>query len=203
MAKRLSPSRERGPADPDEHEADDAEIVARAHLDRRAFSPLYARYVDRVYRYCHRRLGTREAAEDATAAVFTNALAGLAGFRGGSFAAWLFAIAHNVCLNAGRRRPDLPLTAADDLPTHDLAAAPEAAALAAEERRTLHGLLAGLPPDQRRVVDLRLSGPTGAEIAEAMGRTLPSIKMLQARAFARMRAAYAAGSAAEEADGPA
>ena len=74
-----------------EADADEAAIVARARLDRRAFGPLYARYAERVYRYCHRRLGIREAVKDATSLVFAKALAALPELRGGSFAAWLFA----------------------------------------------------------------------------------------------------------------
>jgi hypothetical protein len=44
---------------------DEAALVARAQADRHAFAPLYARYLDPVYRYCYRRLGSKEAAEDA------------------------------------------------------------------------------------------------------------------------------------------
>ena len=172
--------------------ADEAALIARARHDRRAFAPLYDRYADRVYRYCFRRLGTREAAEDATSLVFAKALAALPGYRGGSVAAWLFAIAHNVCVNAVRRRPDLPLDAAGELIDAAPTGSPEAAALAAADGDSLRALLAGLPPDQRRVVELRLAGLTGAEIAEAMGRSLAAVKMLQARALARMRAAHTA-----------
>ena len=168
---------------------DDAALVAEAVRDRRAFSSLYARYAEPVYRYCYRRLGSREAAEDATSLVFTKALAALPAFRGGSFPAWLFAIAHNVVVNQSRRRPDVALDAVEE---REAAAeeAPEQAALAAEQRRTLRTLLAGLPDDQRRVVELRLAGLSGAEIATALGRSVASVKMLQLRALKRMRAAH-------------
>jgi RNA polymerase sigma factor (sigma-70 family) len=126
----------------------ESELVARAQRDRGAFGPLYARYAERVYRYCYRRLESREAAEDATSLVFTRALAALPDYRGGSFAAWLFAIAHNVVVNAARRRPDLPLETAGDLVDAASGGSPEALALIAEDERTLQALLAGLPPDQ-------------------------------------------------------
>ena len=177
---------------------DEDVLVARAREDRGAFGPLYDRYADRVYRYCLRRVGTREAAEDATSQTFAKALAGLPGFRGGSFAAWLFAIAHNVCANAGRRRPDFPLDAAGDPPDAALHAAPEARALADEATRELRALLDVLPPDQRRVVELRLAGLTGAEIAAALGRSVAAVKGLQVRALARLRAAHAAAERAGE-----
>jgi len=91
-------------APPLEDERDDAILVAEAKRDRRAFAPLYRRYVDRVYRYCDRVLGDRELAEDAASLVFTKALAGLPHCRGAAFRSWLFAIAHNVIVDAQRAR---------------------------------------------------------------------------------------------------
>ena len=166
--------------------SDDDAVVARARHDPREFAPLYARYLDPVYRYCYRRLGSREAAEDATGAVFAKALAALPAYRDGSFRAWLFAIAHNVVADAHRRRrPEGPLAAAGD--PVDRAPTPEELALAAEERRSVRDLLATLPPDQRRVLELRLAGLTGAEIAAALGRSVAAVKMLQLRAMTRLR----------------
>jgi RNA polymerase sigma-70 factor (ECF subfamily) len=167
--------------------ADEAALVARAQVDRAAFAPLYERYLDPVYRYCYRRLGTREAAEDATSVVFAKALAALPEYRAGSFPAWLFAIAHNAVADVHRRRrPDQPLETARD----PVAAgpSPEDLAVAADERRSVRALLAGLPADQRRVLELRLAGLKGAEIAAVLGRSVAAVKMLQLRAMTRLRA---------------
>ena len=110
---------------------DDAALVARAKADPRAFAALYRRYVDPVYRYCYRRLGNREAAEDATGLVFARALAALPGCREESFRGWLFAIAHNAIANEFRgARPERSLEGAEAVV--DPAAGPEEAALAAE-----------------------------------------------------------------------
>ncbi len=83
---------------------DEAELVARAQREPQAFAPLYARYAEPVYRYCYRRLGSPEAAADATSQTFAQALAALPRYRAGSFRAWLFAIAANVVADAHRRR---------------------------------------------------------------------------------------------------
>lgn len=164
----------------------DAELAARARIDRRAFAPLYARYLDPVYRYCFRRLGSQHAAEDATSEVFYKALAALPGYQDGSFRAWLFTIAHNVVADDLRRRhPEEPL--APDYDPPDDASTPEQLALVAEEQRSLRVLLARLPSDQQSVMELRLAGLTGAEIASALGRSLGSVKMLQFRAVAQLR----------------
>jgi RNA polymerase sigma-70 factor (ECF subfamily) len=176
------------PADPASAEdADDEALAALARLDPAAFAPLYRRYVSPIYRYCHRRLGSKEAAEDATARVFTQALAALPAYRDGSFRAWLFAIAHNAVANALRdARPHHPLNHAAAV--RDPAPTPEAAALAAEDRLAVRAQLDMLSPDQRQVIELRLAGLTGPEIARALGKSHAAVKVAQFRAIARLRA---------------
>src|SRR6187401_1002254 len=83
------------PARPDA-DLDDATLVAAARANRQAFRPLYERNVDTIYRYCLLKLGSREAAEDATSEVFLRAVARLETYHGGPFAGWLFRIAQHV-----------------------------------------------------------------------------------------------------------
>jgi RNA polymerase sigma-70 factor (ECF subfamily) len=174
-------------------DADDATLVARAVRDPRAFAPLYRRYVDPIYRYCALRLGSRAAAEDATSQVFTKALAALPNHRhasGGSFRSWLFAIAHNVVADHHRaRRP----TDAFDLALHvaDAAPAPEEVAVANDTRDRVRALLTRLPADQRRILELRLAGLSGAEVAAVLGRSPGAVKIAQVRAYARLRSLLA------------
>lgn len=182
-------------------EGDDAALVLAAQRDPRAFAHLYLRYVDPVYRYCHRRLGTKEAAEDATSAVFAKALAAIPRYRteNASFRAWLFAIAHNVVVDLHRGAVfTRPIES-----VHDRAApepGPEAVLLAGEDRRTIDGLLAVMAPDQRRVLELRLAGLTTPEIAEALGRNPGAIRAIQCRAAKRIRELLGRSAAAEESD---
>ena len=168
---------------------EDARLVALAKIDPRAFAPLYARYFDPVYRYCYRRLGHPEAAADATAQVFAKALAALPRYRedAPSFRSWLFAIAHNVIADDLRaRRPVAPIAAAAHLEAVD--PSPEEVVLTDEARSTVQALLALLPSDQRQILELRLAGLTGPEIAAALDRSLGAVKIAQVRAFARLRA---------------
>jgi RNA polymerase sigma-70 factor (ECF subfamily) len=172
----------------------DEELVGRAQGGQReAFGVLYDRYLPRVYRYCYRLLGRREAAEDANGRVFLNALAALPAFRARSFRAWLFAIAHNVVVDDLRaRRADLPLEAAAEL--HDTAPSPEEEAIAVLERCTILALLPRLAEDQRHVVALRLAGLSAAEIGEALGKPRNAVDGLQHRAVLRLQALVAAGA---------
>lgn len=186
MALRTRPPAVARPAAPPDTDGEPA-LVARAKRDREAFAELYRRYVDRVYRYCYHRLGSREEAEDATSAVFLRALAALPTCRDDAFRGWLFAIAHNVVTDRYRsRRPAVALAKAGEL--IDWRLGPEDLALAADDARAVRALLAQLTADQRRVLELRLAGLTDAEIGAVLGRGRGAVRATQFRAVSRLRA---------------
>lgn len=165
----------------------DSELVAAARIDPHAFTVLYQRYVNPVHRYCYRRLGSREAAEDATSQVFMKVLTGLPSYRNASFRAWLFAIAHNEVID--RRRRERPSCSLDgvDAHLHDRAPSPEDQALAGDDARRVQALLCQLPDHQRQVIELRMAGLTGPEIASALNRSSANIHVTQFRALSRLR----------------
>lgn len=178
---------------------DEAEWVARAQRDPREFAVLYRAYLPRVYRYCYRRLGGREAAEDATSQIFAQALAALPRFqdRGGSFRSWLFTIAHNIVTDEERRaRPALPLDAAATVAAP--VPAPDDVVIQIEERHTLAAALRALPPQQRQVIELRMAGLTGVEIAAVLGRSHGAVRNLQYRTLLRLRGMLGIAPAEEE-----
>lgn len=175
-----------GPAEHDPGEVTEAEIVARVACEPEAFAALYDRYVGPIYRYCLTHLGSREAAEDATSQVFANALAALPRYRErGNFGGWLFAIARNVITDQHRQRAGIVVGA--DRDRTDPAPSPEDRALIDETRQELRALLAQLPANQRRAVELRLAGLTGVEVALVLGRSHRAVKMLQFRAIGKLR----------------
>ncbi len=165
---------------------DDHALVAAARRDPRAFGALYNRYVRQVYRYAYARLGSASAAEDATSQTFLQALQKLAQFRDGMFAAWLFRIAHNVVVDAVRRVPAAaPL---DQLAERaDPEQSTERAALAAAERTAFYRALSDLPEEQRMVIEMTISGFRGEEIAQVLGKTINSVKMLRWRSMASIK----------------
>ncbi len=170
----------------------DGELLRAAQADPAAFAALYERYVDAIYRYCVTRVGSPADAEDATSLIFARAFGALPTYRprpelsGEGVRSWLFTIAHNVVVSGYRgRRPTSPLADADLLVDPD--PPPDEQAIAAERRAALLGSVARLPDDQRRVVELRLAGLSGPEIAAVLGRSHGAIKMLQVRAIDRLR----------------
>ena len=186
-AQRAEPSASQ--FDQGQAQSDDLAMIARAQIDPRAFAPLYAVYFDPVYRYCLRCLGDREAAADATQEVFARALAALPRYRDAAFRPWLFTIAHNVIVDShrqrGRRPSEIPLEGVSQ--RENPAPSPEEEVIAAEERHLVRFYLAQLPPDQRAVIELRLSDLKGHEVAGVLARSLGSVKITQHRALQRLR----------------
>lgn len=172
---------------------DERAIVRRARHQPEAFAPLYERYVDAVFGYCYRRTSDREAAADLTHQIFARALTALPTFiertGGGSFRSWLFTIARNLVIDTHRtRRETASLDAANShLALRDLTRSPEEHALAGERRDALLAAMARLTHGQRQVVELRLAGLTGPEIAAALDMELSAVKSAQFRAYARLR----------------
>lgn len=176
------------------------ETIELARSDLRAFAPLYEAYYVQVHGYCLRRLRHREAAADATAQVFARAIASLASFQqrsatGSSFRGWLFTIAHNIVIDIGRRtRHHSSLDSSQETERfehspwlHDPAPGPEALAVATEEKDRVRRLLNTLPKRQQRIVELRMSGLNGVEIAAALNMSHGAVKSAQFRAYTALR----------------
>jgi RNA polymerase sigma-70 factor, ECF subfamily len=176
-----------GPSHPDSQDpANDPErtCVDAAGRDPAAFEYLYNRYFPRVYAYVYGRVGTMHDSEDLVSDIFFKALDALG--RGqftwkheGSFAAWLFRIAHNAVAShyrqqgreTGESAPDgqrtLPLEAMHGAEESNL---PEATFIRAEDAAQLRGLLALVPPRRQEIVTLKFfGGLRNREIAQALG----------------------------------
>jgi RNA polymerase sigma-70 factor (ECF subfamily) len=172
--------------DLDDPAASDEELALRAAGDPEAFADLYRRYLDPIHKYCFRRLGSREAAEDATSLIFSRVLTAIPRYREGSFRSWLFSIAHNVIVDHYRgARSAEPLDEGIEIDSGGVS--PEEIAIARDEQSAILALLDQLSADQRRVLELRLAGLTGPEIAEALGRTRGWVNVTQFRATERLR----------------
>jgi RNA polymerase sigma-70 factor (ECF subfamily) len=168
-------------------EADERRLIEAAQQDPARFGELYERHFERVYAYVSRRVLNRAAAEDVTSEVFHHALANLPKYewRGAPFGAWLMRIAANALADRWRR---LAREQGSQDATECASADPSPEEVQA--RAQLFRLVDELPEDQRHGVRMRFAEEKSVkEIAVAMGRTEGSIKQLQFRGVAALRAA--------------
>jgi len=144
---------------------------------------LFNEHHRRIYLYCLRQLGSREEAEDAVQATYLNACRSLNdGFEPEAAQAWLFKVAHNVCLTRQRSsyrraRVERP---------HDLQAVQDVVAAPETQGDELFGLdeaLADLPEQQRHAILLReWQGLSYREVAAKLGLTQAAVETLIFRA---------------------
>jgi RNA polymerase sigma-70 factor (ECF subfamily) len=153
------------------------------------FADLYEEHARAVLRYCRLRIADPAEAEDAAALIFTRAFSAWPPADPNAARSWLFAIAHNVVANHYRQQATRgPQRSLDDaLELRDPAATPLDRAIEQENRAELRAAVAELSDDQREVVELRLAGLTGPEIAASLGKSHAAVKMLQLRAVQKLR----------------
>jgi RNA polymerase sigma-70 factor (ECF subfamily) len=169
---------------------DDRLQVEAAQRDPGCFADLYEQNFYRVYAYVVRRVGDRHQAEDLTADVFREALAGIQKFewRGVPFAAWLLGIASRILADHWKRRGR---EAGNPAPEPDAAAPAEI-----ERSALLFQLVDRLPEAQFRVIHLRfVEQKSIREIAQELGRSEGAVKQLQLRAIENLRAQMEGGHA--------
>jgi RNA polymerase sigma-70 factor (ECF subfamily) len=162
---------------------DDKLLIERAQRDPRGFAALYEAYFDRVYAFIARRVPARSDAQDLAADVFHQALANLGRYewRGVPFAAWLYRIAANAVADHHTRAARARAVPAPD-------ADPPGDPTEAERRAGLYAAVRALPPDQRRVIELRFAENLRlGEIAALLGRSEGAVKQLQFRAIKALR----------------
>jgi len=163
--------------------ADDRLRVEDAQRDPARFGELYEQNFARVYAYIARRVGNRQHAEDLTADVFREALAGLGNFewRGAPFVAWLLRIASRAVADHYRRSGRESGNPVADAEQHD----PQEV----ERHVILFQLVDRLPEAQARVIRLRfVEQKSIREIAAILGRSEGAVKQLQLRAIEHLRA---------------
>ena len=182
-----------GGGDPDPEpltRLDDRALAERAADDVDAFTELYRRHVGAIHAFAWRRSGSRDVAEDVTAATFERAWASMAGFRwrDGGFVAWVHRIAANELVAVHRRQERAHRAAARTLapvpddPDHDLLA----------DWPRVRVALAELRPRYQEAITLRyLSGLSADDAAAALGCSKPVLAVTLHRALKALAKAVA------------
>ncbi|MFQ5850517.1 MAG: RNA polymerase sigma factor [Candidatus Binatia bacterium] len=169
-------------------EADRALIAQLRQGDPSAFDTVVRQHQKELYRLAYRMTRNAEDAKDLSQEAFLRAYRGLAAFDGrSSLSTWLYRITVNLCLSHLRQHrtsseQELPETYADPSPEplHQL-----------EEREQLRAVgeaVAGLPPQQRATLLLRVHhGLPYREIAEIMESSKGTVRANYFHAVARLR----------------
>jgi RNA polymerase sigma-70 factor, ECF subfamily len=166
-----------------EYEIDERRLIEAAQRDPLHFAELYEQNFERVYAFVSYRVHDRDQAEDLTAEIFHQALAGIQRFewRGTPFVAWLLGIAHKVLADRWQHMRKGAEIAVDEI---DLAGIDTAV----EQRAMLFQLVDSLPEDQRLVLIRRFVDQRSIrEISTEMGRSEGAVKQLQFRALQTLR----------------
>ncbi|GIV18703.1 MAG: RNA polymerase subunit sigma-24 [Armatimonadota bacterium] len=164
-------------------ESEDARLIARFRAgDMQAVETLFWRYADAVLAYATRLLGNRTDAEEVLSEVFLRAFEGCMGYRAeGTFQAWLFRIARNCCIDRLRQPRLLRLEDSGEPVQGDDTAE-------IELRVAVQRALQRLPEEYRTVLLLcDVEEFTAKEVAEILGRSVPSVKGMLYRARAALR----------------
>jgi len=171
-------------------------LVRQAQENPHAFAELYHLYFARLYGYAAYRTETPHDAEDLVAETFLKAVEGLGRFRyrgPGSFSAWLFQIAHNLLIDAGRRkqRRGNPLPFYALVAVADTQPLPEAAASRSEEIAHVRRLVVTLSPRKQEIFTLKFfGGLRNREIAEVLGLDERSVASHLCRAVEELHRKY-------------
>lgn len=164
----------------------EAELVARAKRDRRAFAAIYrAHYVD-VVRYLFRRVGHEQTAEDLATETFLKAMRNVKRYesRGLPIRAWLLRIATNEAHRWARRQGRRRVASLSAEHAATVRAGETARGIEQEDgvRVVLDALLA-LSADHQDVLALHhLEGLDVAQVALVLGCRVGTVKSRLARA---------------------
>lgn len=167
-------------------------VISAQHGDRAAFAALLTPCLDPLYAAAGLILRSQDRAEDAVQDALVRAWVGLRGLRDPErFEAWLYRLVVNSCYRAARRDAGRRIVEIAALPQDGPTMPDGQQALALRDQ--LERGFRRLPPEQRAVLVLHffLDMPD-AQVADALGIPLGTMKSRLHRASAALRAALEA-----------
>jgi RNA polymerase sigma factor (sigma-70 family) len=170
----------------------DGKLILEARTSAAAFTKLYRRHYDAVFRYCVHRLFEKQAAEDVTSTVFLKVVESFGSFQGSEpqFRTWLYRIATNAVNNHLRevaRRHSL-LERFRELVGRNTTDCPASMGESTDKLSVLKNAMLTLKPRYQTVITLRFfENMKLTEIAEVLGCSAGTARSQLARALAKLR----------------
>lgn len=166
-------------------------LLARlASGDEQAFETVYQRFAARLYRSALRMVDRREDAEDAVQQVFASLVRTRRTLtQVNDLGAYLFVSLRRAAQKTAARTARQPTAAADLVA--DTATAPQPGQPDSPHGERLQRCLSALPPEQREVIGLKLSGQlTFAQIGEVLGISPNTAASRYRLAIEKLRTAF-------------
>jgi RNA polymerase sigma-70 factor (ECF subfamily) len=166
--------------------------MTQAKSDPGAFTRLYLRHYDAIFRYCAHRLFDRTAAEDITSEVFLKMVENFQTFDGNEkqFRNWLYRIATNAVNDHIRKttRRSTILTwvgwGSSNSNVNETVAADESQ----DNQTVMKKALLMLKPDEQAIVTMRFfENLKHEEIAEVVGTSASTVRSRLSRAMEKLR----------------
>lgn len=174
-------------------------LIEQGHSRSRQISSLqrrvgdwFVRLREPVYHYLLGILGDPGEAEDVSQETFLRLFSALdKGQQIENVRAWVFQVGQNLAIDRQRRMARVQHVedrAWEELCDgwQDPAPDPQQSLLKREQRRRLKELIAELPTQERRCMELRTAGLRYRDIAEVMGLRIPSVQTYLARAIRKI-----------------
>lgn len=150
---------------------------------------IYEEYSAKIHRYFRYRVKNVWDVEDLTTTVFIKVYSKLEQYDGRHpFGAWIFRIAHNSLIDHMRKKRECPVDQETFSSIKADGELPEECLLTQESTEVLWQKVHTLTTDQRNVISLRyLADLRMNEIAEILGKTEASVKILHFRGIKKLQ----------------
>lgn len=149
----------------------ETELVEQAKKSLKAFDELYEYYLPKIYGYIYNRTSNKDLTQDLVSETFMKALSNLEKykFKGYSFGAWLYRIAHNNIIDYFRKHPEARHQELDEQVESERLS-PNTEAEQEERKKIILEALSKLPDESQQILSLKFFEElSNQEIADILG----------------------------------
>jgi RNA polymerase sigma-70 factor (ECF subfamily) len=171
------------------HENEEQLVKRAIERDGAAFTVLYERYINQVYRHVYYSVGNQADAEDITEEAFVRAWKAIDRYkvRGAPFFAWLIKITRNLIIDHYRnRKKHVSLEVIEC--AADSGSSPETIVESELDRHRIRAAINKLKGEKQKVIRMRfIEGCSYAEIASVLKKSEGAVRVIQCRALNDLR----------------
>ena len=173
------------------HESEDYLVQQAIKRDRAAFTALYERCIDRVYRHVYYKVSSHADAEDITQEAFVKAWKSIHKYKrtGAPFVTWIIAIAGHLVIDHYRRQQKVVVTdEIYEVKPNTQISDPAREAEVNFNNAVIREAVLKLKGDKQKVILMHfIDGLTYEEIARALNKKEGAIRVIQYRALGELR----------------